>query len=518
VREFALLFDDVPYELSDPADAARFGTGPAGLGSAHGEAVRRFVADVLVPRGITGPVIVCPTDYAGSEPSPYRDAFAEAAPAEVVVTWTGRGVVVGTVTRADIDAAAASYRRPLLLWDNFPVNDYEPSRLFLGPLTGRAGDVAGSALVGIMANPMIEAAPSRIPLRTVADWAGDPAGYRPEPSLSAALAAEQATDLAPLVRVCSAWPPSADQDPELTAATQAALTGECAALDVVEARLAELAECCATAFAPAELLTALRPWLDGAAATAAAGLAAVELLRAGHPEGDLVAATRAALAQAEKHYPNVLRPIVPPFVRAVLERMDPLPDDAGRPVAVLLSGGAADAGGAAARALFEAAGFTVRSDGPLDAAAFVVVTGAAPAAELGSLAALPVPVLAWGGLVELGLAERADSAMLWHGVEIVAPEDPLAAGLAGAVPLYRGPGYVRVADVGAGARVIARGPDHEARPVLFRYSAGDVLVDGTPAPAPRIGLFCTGYGPADWLLDDTGRALFAAALKVAVGG
>src|SRR3954454_15771987 len=249
VREFAVLFDDVPYEVG-PADAAMFGSGAAGLGAAHGATVRRFVDGFLRPHGISRPVLVCPTDYAGTEPSPYRDAFADTAPAEVVITWTGRAVVVGSVTREEIDAAFASYRRPLLLWDNFPVNDFEPSRLFLGPLTGRTEDLAGSALVGVIANAMIEEPPSRIPLATVAAWARAPAAYEPAAEHAAALAAAGATALEPFVRPCRSWPPGADQAPELTAATRAALAGVSGALDTVESRLSELAACCADPVAP----------------------------------------------------------------------------------------------------------------------------------------------------------------------------------------------------------------------------------------------------------------------------
>jgi hypothetical protein len=50
--------------------------------------------------------------------------------------------VVGAIRREDIDRAADSYQRHVVLWDTFPVNDFDPSRLFLGPLTGRTTDVA----------------------------------------------------------------------------------------------------------------------------------------------------------------------------------------------------------------------------------------------------------------------------------------------------------------------------------------------------------------------------------------
>jgi hypothetical protein len=511
VRAFSLLFDDVPYEVVDAADAALFGTGPGGLGAAHGAAVTRFAADFLIPRGVTAPLLVCPTDYAGVESSAYREALARTAPADILMLWTGRDVVVGSVTRAEIDAAAESYQRPLVLWDNFPVNDYEPSRLFLGPLTGRTTDIAGSALVGVISNAMIQEVPSRIPLRTTAAWALDPAGYDAAAAHEAALAAEEATALKPFVRVCSAWPPGADQDPSLSSALPGALAGESAALDIVSARLTELASCCRTASGPAEIVAALRPWLDGARATAEAGLAAVRLLRAMPGERTALAAqTRAALVTAESHYANVLRPIVPPFVRAALAQVAPAFDDAERPVALLIGENEMT------REFLAEQGFAVRADVPLDAASLVVVTKDAPAAELGSVANAAVPVVAWGGLVELGMATAARTAMLFEGVDVVEPDSPLAAGLTGRVPLYRGPAYVAVATVAPSASVIVRGPDFENAPVVFRYAAGDPLVDGNPAPADRIGVFPTSIGPARWLLDESGQALLAAAFREAL--
>jgi beta-N-acetylglucosaminidase len=337
VGSFALLFDDVPYGLTDGQDVGRFGDGAAGSGAAHGYTVTRFAEGFLASNGLSGPLLACPTDYAGIADSPYRDAFGDAVPADVLVAWTGSDVVVGTVTRADIDRAAASYRRPVVLWDNFPVNDFDRSRVFLGPLTGRTADLVDAPLAGVLANPMIEAVPSRIALATVADWARDPRRYEPSAALRAALdrvAGPGAANLAPLVRVCSAWPPSADQDRELTQATAAALTGSTDALDLVDARLAELGAACRAAHQPADLVAALRPWLDGAIATAAAGRAAVELQRAvasGAPAAEVAPlhlAARRALDRAEDRYENVLRPIVPAFVRAVLDRTRQRPSGA----------------------------------------------------------------------------------------------------------------------------------------------------------------------------------------------
>jgi hypothetical protein len=503
VRSFGLLFDDVPQELADPADAARFGAGRGGAGAAHGETCRRFVAEFLAPRGIEDPLLVCPTDYAGIAESDYRIEFANAAPEDILLTWTGADVVVGAVTGAEIDSAARSYRRPLLLWDNFPVNDFDPARLFLGPLTGRHAHGAESALLGVIANPMPQALSSRFALVTVADWARDPAGYRPTESARRA-SDTVAAALEPLVRVCSAWPPSADQDPELTAATKSALTGDPAALDLVAHRLSELAEGCRAAREPAALVAELRPWLDGAVAMAEAGLAAVRLLRtnAGRAE------TRAALDAAEEHYANVLRPIVPPFVRDVLALTEPEEPD-GKPIALLVTGQVRSPGDRATAELLTDCGFAVRR--AADDVDLVVVTGTAEPDAIRAVADAPVPLVAWRAGEQLGLARGRRTVMTNGRMTVVDSSDELAAGRSGTLSALRGPAWLTVSDVDdTPARVIVEMADGGA--AVFRYATGDRLANGTVAAGPRIGLFLGGDGPARWLLTEDGQALIRAAI------
>ncbi|MEU4565221.1 protein O-GlcNAcase [Micromonospora sp. NPDC023956] len=529
IESFALFFDDVPTELSRPEERDRW----PGAGAAHGEACTRFVDDFLIPRGVREPLLVCPTDYAGTDASAYRQQFARTAPPEVVVAWTGPDIVVAAITREDVDRAAASYRRPLVLWDNYPVNDYEPSRLFLGPLTGRATDLAGSALVGVLANPMVQAVPSRIPLASVADWARDPGRYDPADSARRALltvAGTGAVHLEPLVRACSAWPPSAAQDPDLLRAIDDALAGAPAALDVLTDRLDELARGCAAAAEPEPLVAALRPWLTAGASGATAGLAAVRLLRAATAERTtatptastppieaLRAETGRALADAESHHANLLRPVIPPFVREVLRRTAPAPvaPDAG-PYALLVTGPRPTAGDQVVTELCARRGYRVRpvatpSAADLDRAAAVIVTRGADDAAIDAVARVGAPLLAWHGLVPLGLARDSAVLLLHDRVRLVAPDDPLAAGLDGLVPVYRGPGKLTVADVGPQARVVARVAD-EDRAVLFHYATGAALADGSEAPAPRIGVFLSADGPAPWLVTPEGYALVAAAV------
>ncbi len=502
VASFALFFDDVPMTLGHPDDRARWDD----AGAAHGDACARFVASL----GLTEPLLVCPTDYAGVAETPYRHHFARTAPADVQVCWTGDDIVVGTVTRDDIDRAAASYRRRLVLWDNFPVNDFEPSRLFVGPLTGRTTDLAGAALDGVLANPMVWWAPSLIPLVSVAEWAADPAAYDPAASASRALtevAGAGAADLAPLVRACSSWPPGAVADAELARAV--------ADLDVavLTSRLEELARGCRAASRPEELVAGLRPWLDSGAAVAEAGLAAVRLLRS--PSPALRDETRHALAGAESHYADVLRSVIPPFVREVLARTAPPAPGAGAgaPVALLLTGQTPTAGDEAVTGLLDRRGYAVERNGSAADADLIVVTGGTDKEALTALAGAPVPILAWHGLRQLGLVTRTQVLIARDRLRIVDPADPLAAGLDGEVRIYLGPSKLTVGDPAPGAHIVARTADGD-RAAVFHYPAGARLADGNPAPAPRIGIFLADDGLAPWVVTDEGRALVTAAVEL----
>ncbi|GIG35879.1 beta-N-acetylglucosaminidase domain-containing protein [Cellulomonas pakistanensis] len=511
-----LLFDDVPYDLPHPEDVARYGPGQAGSGRAHGEAAARFAA-ALVPLGLDGPLTVCPTDYAGCGRSPYRDALAAALPADARVLWTGRDIVVGEVTREDVRAAAAAFRRRLVLWDNFPVNDFDRTRLFLGPLTGRPAAVDDLPLDGVVANAMVEALPSRLPLATVGAWARDPAGYDPARAAADAVdavAGDRAALVRPLVRACAGWPPDAPRDDGLTGALVAAATGDAGALAEVEGRMRELAACAAAGRAtagaggPDALVAALRPWLVAAGHAGAAGLAACALLRGTGDPG----AARAALDAVETDFPDVLRADVARFVRAALAASGAGtgPDAAAGTGhrAVLLTGARPSEGDRATAGWLRLRGLDVRVASawpppghvPVD---LVVLTPDAPAAAAGALASADVPVLAWGRLVTLGVATTSG---------VLLDRDRVALAGGGEVVVHRGAGRLTWCDPVPGARVLGRAPEPEPRPVLVAVPAGTPLTTGAPAPAPRAVAFLTDDGAARWLLTDAGRSLLDDAL------
>jgi hyaluronoglucosaminidase len=209
VRSFQLLWDDVEHSLHCREDEALYGDeeSPSAAGqAAFSNSVARELAQ-------PGPLVVCPIAYAGTGDSPYRRTFGPRLDRGVVVYWTGPEVVSLAVAREELDAAVARFDgHELLLWDNYPVNDFAAETLFLGPLRGRDPLLSDGHLRGILANGMLQAVPSKIAIATTADWARDPHAYDPLASFERALLAHGAEVLHALHRLSSA--PAAVEPPE----------------------------------------------------------------------------------------------------------------------------------------------------------------------------------------------------------------------------------------------------------------------------------------------------------------
>jgi hypothetical protein len=180
VTDFALFLDDVPPQLQHSADREAFGS----LAEAHAALTVRLFQD-LAERGHT--LAVTPTTYTNAwGDRAYLGEFGRLTPAEIPFFWTGIDVAAPDITAQQAEEWAELMSRPPLVWDNYPVNDFARWRLFLGPLRDRGPDVPATT-IGILSNPMNEAHASMIPLATLAAYARDPAGYRPDVALRDAL-------------------------------------------------------------------------------------------------------------------------------------------------------------------------------------------------------------------------------------------------------------------------------------------------------------------------------------------
>ena len=182
VRAFWLLLDDIPTTLQHPADREAF----PDLTSAHvhlvGEVRRRL--DAIDPRLH---LTVCPTTYHGHGDEPDLAAMGAGIDPRVDLTWTGREICSPELDLADAALFHRTTSRPVLYWDNYPVNDVAmTAELHVGAYRGRDPHLFRFSR-GVIANPMDRPESSKIALATIADYLWDPVGYDPDVSWEKAI-------------------------------------------------------------------------------------------------------------------------------------------------------------------------------------------------------------------------------------------------------------------------------------------------------------------------------------------
>ncbi len=181
---FAVALDDIDHHTwHDPADEARFGT----PGAAHAWLVNA-VRDWAAGAGVTTPVQLVPTEYHGLEDTRYKQDLRERLADDVHVWWTGHDVIPGTITVEEVRRARELFGHPLLVWDNYPVNDYIAGRVPLGPYDGRENGLSAH-VEGVLSNPANQVAMSTVALRSFADFSWDDTRFDAAASHRAALAA-----------------------------------------------------------------------------------------------------------------------------------------------------------------------------------------------------------------------------------------------------------------------------------------------------------------------------------------
>jgi hyaluronoglucosaminidase len=221
VRSFQLLWDDIEHTMNCPEDEALYGHEERPSAAAQAPFSNRFAREWEQP----GPLVICPMGYAGTGDSPYRAILGPRLDDDVVCYWTGPEVVSWGITREALDLAVHRFRgHELLIWDNYPVNDFAPETLFLGPLLGRDPRIADGRCAGLIANAMVQAVPSKLALATIADWCSDPHGYDPITSYERALGAHGA-EVVDALRRLEPRPVEVEPPADLPALVQALLLG-----------------------------------------------------------------------------------------------------------------------------------------------------------------------------------------------------------------------------------------------------------------------------------------------------
>ncbi|WP_424952519.1 beta-N-acetylglucosaminidase domain-containing protein [Deinococcus sp.] len=180
VRDFALLFDDIPCRPDRAAQAKEQ------VQATHH--VQRF----LDAQGPGGPLLFCPTEYCAERAvptvtaSPYLKLLGEQLDPRIEVFWTGPQVVSPQISAESLREVARVLRRRPLLWDNYYASDYTSRRLHLGPYGGRPLELR-TEVSGILCNPNTPLEPNFPGLASVADYAAASPGWTAEASGERAL-------------------------------------------------------------------------------------------------------------------------------------------------------------------------------------------------------------------------------------------------------------------------------------------------------------------------------------------
>ncbi|WP_273941371.1 beta-N-acetylglucosaminidase domain-containing protein [Kutzneria chonburiensis] len=287
VRTFAVPLDDISYtKWNCDEDQARFGDGGAAAGAAQSLLLNEVQHDFIATHPGAARLEMVPTEYSDVASSPYKDTLKAQLDPSIVVEWTGVGVIATTIRADQVAAAKAAFGHDILVWDNYPVNDYTANRLLLGPYTGRQTGLA-SSLYGITANPMIQPVASDVALFGVADFTWNDQAYDPQRSWQAGLnelagpglAGRQAMDAfadlehysllnptqAPVLadRIAAFWPSWEN--------------GDNTAADLLDTYLRAI-ESIPTDLANAAFVTDARPWVDSAGTWGQATRAALRML------------------------------------------------------------------------------------------------------------------------------------------------------------------------------------------------------------------------------------------------
>ncbi|MFE6689238.1 beta-N-acetylglucosaminidase domain-containing protein [Streptomyces sp. NPDC057743] len=283
VRTFAVPLDDISYTTWHcAADRRKFGTGGGAAGRAQAQLLNRVNREFIARHPGARPLQMVPTEYHDLKATPYKAALAAQLDHNVLVEWTGVGVLAPTIGAAQAQQARRLFGHPILLWDNYPVNDYVTKRLMLGPLNGR-GRGLPARLAGFTANPMIQPAASELALATAADYAWNDRAYDARASWDRAIAelaggdARTARALRAFADVNYASGINPHQAPELAAAlAQFRRGGGARRLDAVLRELRDAPGVLRGRLADHRFVRECAPWLD---ATRDWGVAAREALR-----------------------------------------------------------------------------------------------------------------------------------------------------------------------------------------------------------------------------------------------
>ena len=168
-RDFAIFLDDIPT-----LDA-----------EGHAKLLNDFQTKFVETHEGVSDLIAITTEYGDPFLTDYTNKIAPLIHKDVVLMWTGPGVIPESITNRSLQHIIKTYGRKVLIWWNYPVNDTLANHLFMGPCVGLEKTLYKS-ITGLTANPMNQGYASMVPLFTTGDYLWNPEAYDSERSLIAA--------------------------------------------------------------------------------------------------------------------------------------------------------------------------------------------------------------------------------------------------------------------------------------------------------------------------------------------
>jgi hyaluronoglucosaminidase len=336
VRSFSLLLDDIDPGFRYEEDRHRY----QNYAQAQADLCNRTF-DFLTAMDAACTLSMCPTDYYGKPPfSQYLTELGRELRPEIDVFYTGQEVCSPEITAGDAQAYAEALGRKPVIWDNYPVNDLQmQSELHIGPIRGRDPELGG-VVKGIVANNMLQAEASKIPLATIGDYFREPGGYNAENSWMAAIcevAGEESTEAFTYfaensLHSCLGTPEAARLEllvsAALTALQRGAHPADSSAVKELENYLVCLDEACYHLRNRMENL-ALRnnilPWIELMDQWQDMGRRALGVLRfleAGQPFDKDLYFMKEFMQAAQKHPKRIMGTILLPLAKFTLEKVE----------------------------------------------------------------------------------------------------------------------------------------------------------------------------------------------------
>jgi len=185
VRDFSIPLDDISYGRWNCAgDQTAYGApGPEAAARAQVDLLNGVQQGFVAEHPGTRPLQMVPTEYGDLTDTAYKQVIRATLDPQVLVMWTGTDVVPPSITVAQASRASELFGRDVFVWDNYPVNDYAQAagRLLLAPYDKREAGLSDQ-VAGVVANPMNQAAASKVALFTMADYAWNDRAYQSDAS------------------------------------------------------------------------------------------------------------------------------------------------------------------------------------------------------------------------------------------------------------------------------------------------------------------------------------------------